>query len=132
MKKLSSFLIVLSVFTARIGYTASLPDTVRIPLGGTVQVEWTAPPDTDVVRYRLILNGVSADYVERVEIGEWYTSEQNEMYVWEQRLAVGVGFAYMTAVDRVGNESLPSQSVYYEIYDDRPGPPNLTRLKVIP
>lgn len=67
------------------------------------------------VRYRIYWNGLTADYFIRLDVDEWTNAGDSLKTVYYQALKSGKEWIYMTAIDAAGNESVPSESVYYEV-----------------
>jgi len=120
----------LLIITPFAGFTAE-PDTVKIPLNATVEIQWIAPADDDIDFYRLYFHTPDSTVINVMNISEWWTADTTLMAQKQIPLEKGHGFADMTAVDTSGNESDHSDPVIYEIYDPKPGKPKIYIFRVV-
>jgi len=129
--KLAICLIGLNIVLAENGCTQGLVENpLRIPGGAKIEIQWIAPPDTDVVQYKVYF---TTDIGEKdtLSVDKWWEQDSTSMVVYEQHLPLGLGHVEMTAIDRSGNESDRSDKFYYEIYDQQPGKPSMIMIKIV-
>jgi len=114
---------------------ASDADSIlTLPLNSVVTAQWIAPPDTDVVSYRMYLTGQTTVYTNITFVDNWYTSNSDPgecTYIMPLSVPLGLGYAELTAVDRSGNESARSNRVYFRIIDPAPQAPRLFQFKFV-
>jgi hypothetical protein len=127
MKKI---LFVLLVLVCACAAQTNVP--IEIPKGAKVQLMWTAPPDTDVVSYR-IYSYLNAQFVSMTPVTSWnvVNGTTTNNVIADIPLGIGEGHFNMTAVDRGGNESVHSNDALFRIIDPRPGAPLIIELRVL-
>ncbi|HNT30666.1 MAG TPA: fibronectin type III domain-containing protein [bacterium] len=109
------FMIVSVCSTCAIGQ----PPTFKT--GDFVRISWTAPPDTDVVKYHAYFINQSDEHTTTVvEITEWATEAEATKASYTLNLVAGNYDLLLTAVDRAGNESLPSDAFPFSVTSDLP------------
>lgn len=88
--------------------------------GDYVRISWTAPPDTDVVKYTAYFVCKTGNFQTTVvDIPEWNT-ESTSVDNYRLALVDGDYELMLTATDRAGNESLPSDVYLFKVYSDVP------------
>jgi len=112
----------------------SQTDTTVVEQGQTVKVVWQAPPDTDVVAYRILIFSPDSVVVSSDSIGYWITSgtEDRSFSPLDVSLEPGLYFLQMTAIDRAGNESKPSNKAWMRVINKAPAPPLILYIRVVP
>lgn len=113
-----------------VGIIIGQDNPVRIPKGSRVKLLWIAPPDTDVVKYRLYY---TQDACDSLDFSNWYvandsTSQCNTILTLPLKL--GFGYVELAAIDLAANMSLRSNKAYFTIYDPPPGSPLIIELRV--
>jgi len=103
----------------------------NIPQGSEVRLQWIAPPDTDVVKYIAYFSSDSCHTnFMAMYINEW-TEQDTCEYRYNLHLDLGEWCIAMTAVDRAGNESKPSEPFFFNVMDAPPGRPSCVIIKLI-
>jgi len=125
------FLIILKLFFIAFMVQATFctgcqPDTTQIVQGQKILCEWIAPPDSDLAGFHIFFIGKDSDYTKLMNITKWWIRSDSllkSQTVIDDIVALPIGndFAYITAYDLAGNESEPSDTVYYKIVNPSPG-----------
>lgn len=93
-------------------------------VGPNSKLAWDANVEPDVAAYRIYLSAASGAYdfaSPAAEIAHPGTE-------WQIVAADGTWFAVATAVDDVGNQSLPSNEVTFDMDATAPGPPTVLTI----
>jgi|GEM_PF-5747640 len=101
--------------------TCAIGQPPTFKTGDFVRISWTAPPDTDVVKYHAYFVSNSEQHTTTVvEITDWSTDDEDTKASYTLNLVAGNYDLLLTAVDRAGNESLPSDAYPFSVSDDLP------------
>lgn len=89
--------------------------------GDFVRISWIAPADTDVVKYNAyFINQSESHTTTVVEIKDWTSETSASKSNYTLALVAGEYELLLTAVDRAGNESLPSDAYSFTVFNDLP------------
>ena len=109
-------------------------DTTAVEQGQTVKVVWQATPDTDVIAYRLLIFSPDSSLIKSNRIDYWIASGADDASYspLDVSLEPGLYFVQMTAIDRAGNESVPSNKAWMRVINKIPAQPLILYIRVVP
>jgi hypothetical protein len=118
MKKMIIILVSIALLMPFTGVIGQVP---TFNTGDFVRISWIAPADTDVVQYNAYFINQSTEHTTTVvEMNEWTTDTEASKVNYTLALVAGNYELMLTAVDRAGNESLPSDTFSFIISSDLP------------
>jgi hypothetical protein len=129
MKKIILLTLLLASFALA---QAPTDTTVIIPKGSKVWLHWIAPPDTDVVTYRIYATHAAG--VDSLTLTTWYQEYGNSLRasaVYNLPLPIGEGYFDMIAIDRTNLRSVRSNKARYKIIEIAPGAPLIVQLQIM-
>jgi len=118
MEKRYLMLIALILLVSLSGAIGQIP---TFNTGEFVRISWIAPADTDVVQYNAYFINQSTEHTTTVvEMDEWTTDTAASKANYTLALVAGEYELLLTAVDRAGNESVPSEAFRFTVTSDLP------------
>ncbi|HOT98888.1 MAG TPA: fibronectin type III domain-containing protein [bacterium] len=118
MKKMVLILVSIAMLAP---FTGALSQSPTFKTGDFVRISWVAPADTDVVKYNAYFINQSNEHTTTVvEMTEWTTDTEASKANYTLALVAGNYELLLTAVDRAGNESLPSDAFTFAVINDLP------------